>query len=115
MSKSFSGFTQDGRPFTIIEHLHTQEKDFRLLDEFSESEQQLVLTWIRKYITPRKTENTDRTSYGLKHDFADDGGFYMTNNQFKDAMNQAGFKPVDETKVNWTYRINIKTSGGIMK
>lgn len=104
------GFTPEGRPFSITEESQPGElwEDYKLLDEFSESEQRQVLSWIREHITPRATENTSRTSYGLKHDFANDGGFYMTNNQFKDAMNQAGFLPVDETELNWTYRINIR-------
>lgn len=104
-----SGFTPGGRPFSFAVDMTSGSlrEDNHLLDQFSESEQRQVLSWIREHITPRSTENTSRTSYGLKHDFENDGGFYMTNNQFKDAMNQAGFLPVDETKLNWTYRINI--------
>lgn len=104
------GFTPDGRPFSVTAGRTPGAvwEDYKLLDEFSESEQQQVLSWIHAHITPRATENDSRTSYGLKHDFQRDGGFYMTNNQFKDAMNQAGFLPVDETKLNWTYRINIQ-------
>lgn len=103
------GFTPDGRPFSVTEGPEPGDlwEDYKLLDEFSEEDQQKVLTWIREHITPRATENTSRTSYSLKHDFENDGGFYMTNNQFKDAMNQAGFMPVDETELNWTYQINI--------
>lgn len=104
-----SGFTPDGRPFSVTEGRKPGElwEDYKLLDQFSEAEQHQVLSWIRNHIIPRRTANYFRTSYGLKHDFERDGGFYMTNNQFKDAMNQAGFKPVDETELNWTYRINI--------
>lgn len=105
-----SGFTPDRRPFSITEGAKPGElwEDYKLLDQFSEAEQHQVLSWIRAHFTHRKTENDSRTSYGLKHDFENDGGFYMTNNQFKDAMNQAGFLPVDETELNWTYRINIR-------
>lgn len=112
-----SGFTPDGRPFSVTVNSTTGElwEDNKLLDEFSNSEQRQVLSWIGEHITPRATENTSRTSYGLKHDFENDGGFYMTNNQFKDAMNQAGFLPVDETELNWTYRISIKDTEGKRK
>lgn len=105
-----SGFTPDGRPFSIAEGLTPGDlwEDGELLDQFSEADRRKVFTWIREHISPRATENTSRTSYGLKHDFERDGGFYMTNNQFKDAMAQAGYMPVDETELNWTYRINIK-------
>ena len=33
----------------------------------------------------------------------------MTNNQFKEAMLICGFKPVDETELNWYYRIDRKS------
>lgn len=103
-----SGFTAEGRPFSKTDWIDSISEDFGLLDSFTEEEQQRVLSWIKENIAPAKKE-FPRTSYGLKYCFEDsDGGFYMTNNQFKDAMNQAGYKPIDETELNWTYRITIK-------
>ena len=103
-----SGFTAEGRPFSKTDWKDSISEDFKLLDSFTEEEQRRVLSWIKENIAPAKKE-FPRTSYGLKHFFQSaEGGFYMTNNQFKDAMNKAGYKPIDETELNWTYRITVK-------
>ena len=48
-----------------------------------------------------------RTSYGMKHILHDDTEVYLTNNQFKDAMLLAGYKPVDPNELNWRYWIAL--------
>ena len=69
-----------------------------------------LLNWIRENIRPRKTPNKMHTSYGLKHIFEEsERGFYVTNNQFKDAMLTAGFAPVDPNRKNWWYCISEKS------
>ena len=71
--------------------------------------QETVYAWIRENITPRKTPNRYRSSYGIKHILQGDTGIYLTNNEFKDAMMRCGFLPVDENTLNWTYRISQKS------
>jgi len=62
--------------------------------------------WIRKNIRKGKSVN-NHSSYGLKHILEHDTHIYMTNNEFKDAMLLAGFKPVDANELNWRFRIVI--------
>lgn len=83
-----------------------QPEDFNTL---SEERKKFLLDWIRKTFTPVKTVNMYHTSYGLKHKFSDsEGGFYITNGQFKGAMLQAGFIPHQEWELNWRFRISKK-------
>ena len=84
------------------------------------AEQKLLLNWIRSTFEPAKTVYRPRighqTSYGLKHDYAaamrqtypDQGDFYITNGQFKGAMLAAGISPVDDTQINWQFRMRRK-------
>lgn len=80
--------------------------DKELLEDLPFGQQEAVLAWMRKYTQPAKTANKYRTSYGLKHIMSKMTGVYVTNNQFKDAMIIEGFYPVDETELNWRYRIS---------
>ena len=66
--------------------------------------------WIRKNIRSSDSILEGRTSYGLKHILERDTGIYLTNNQFKDAMLLAGFRPVDPDELNWQYRIVLTSS-----
>ena len=77
--------------------------------DMPENEQKAALDWIKTNIYPGKKVWESRSSYGLKHDFEHKSRIYMTNNQFKEAMLLCGFKPVDETELNWYYRIDRKS------
>ncbi len=79
--------------------------DEALITDCNEAEIRLVGEWIRENIRPAKSILAGRASYGLKHILQDDTGVYLTNNQFKDAMLLAGYKPVDPNELNWRYRI----------
>ena len=50
--------------------------------------------WIRKNIRAGKKILQGHTSYGMKHLLERDTGVYLTNNEFKDAMLLAGYRPV---------------------
>ena len=63
--------------------------------------------WIRKNIRPAKRILQGRTSYGLKHLLERDTGTYLTNNEFKDALFLAGYRPVNVDELNWRYRIKL--------
>ena len=63
--------------------------------------------WIRKNIRTGKKILQGHTSYGMKHLLERDTGVYLTNNEFKDAMLLAGYRPVNPNDLNWKYRIEL--------
>lgn len=98
---------KNGRPYTCENGyrddklLVNGEYDFNTHDKLSR-----VGDWIKENIRPGSEENTDHTSYGLKHFLEDATGVYLTNNEFKDAMLLAGYEPINSIAVNWTWRIS---------
>lgn len=103
---------KDGKPYTC-EKGHT---DFELMSDgetMGHMSQKVfeaqVYAWIDRYILPAKRVNNMHNSYSLKHRLEHwaTGGLYITNNQFKDAMMNRGFYPVDENELNWRYKIRI--------
>lgn len=83
--------------------------DDDLFTYLNPNEQYAAMRWICQHCKQIKTENKKHTSYGLKHMLESDIGVYMTNNQFKHAMLIAGFRPVNERMLNWTFRISETT------
>lgn len=74
-------------------------------DTMRTEKQETLLRWIRTHLFP-DTNKHPMTSYGLKHLFEEaPGGFYITNGEFKGAALVAGFKPLDPTALNWSYRL----------
>ncbi|KKG91323.1 hypothetical protein DU66_01830, partial [Methanosarcina mazei] len=56
--------------------------------------------------------NKNYTSYALKNLFEQTpGGFFITNKQFKEAMVRCNFLPVNKNKLNWEFRISLKSPG----
>ncbi len=85
------------------------KNDNALYTDLTTEEQKTVLNWIRMNIDRRRTPLYGRSSYGLKHILERDTKIYMTNNQFKDAMLECGFFPVDMTELNWYYCISMQS------
>ena len=94
----------NNRPFTN----ENGWTDDGLLNKLDSESAQTVLNWVHCNIHPRKTVNPFHSSYGLKHLLEHDVGFYLTNNQFKDAMFRCGHRPENPNELNWTYRINVR-------
>ena len=94
---------KNNRPYTI----ENGAVDKALITDCNEAEIRLVGEWIRKNIRHAKEILVGRTSYGLKHTLHQDTGVYLTNNQFKDAMLLAGYKPIDPNELNWHYCIAL--------
>ncbi len=90
----------------IREGVPWTKDDESLLTDLPQEDQEAVLNWISNNIIPKKTKCEGHTSYGIKHFCEDDTRIYTTNNQFKHAMLIAGYEPVDEHLLNWTYRIS---------
>ncbi len=89
--------------------------DADLITLHPQEEIDTVMNWIAENISVRKTPLDGRTSYGIKHLFERDTRIYLTNNEFKDAMLQAGYKPVDPNELNWRYRISKKSKAFTLK
>lgn len=78
--------------------------------ELPDIQKQVLDNWIMLNILPQKTTNKNATSYALKLLFAQSSdGFFITNKQFKEAMVRCGFLPVNKNKLNWDFRISIKS------
>ncbi len=79
------------------------------LDKETKSE---IDWWVQEYIRPAKAANPNHTSYGLKHLFHSVTKIYVTNGQFKGAMLENGYYPVDPKELNWLYEIeNVRMPG----
>jgi hypothetical protein len=72
-------------------------------DELNQAEKDALVYWIEHAICSA-TRYSNRTSYGIKHDFEREA-FYLTNGQFKGAMLAAGYQPEDAQELNWTFKI----------
>ena len=89
--------------------------DADLMTSHPQEEIDAVMGWIAKNISPRKTPLDGHTSYGIKHLLERDTRIYLTNNAFKDAMLQAGYKPVDPNELNWCYCISKTSKAFLLK
>ena len=67
----------------------------------------LVFGWIHDHISPASRTYTRSTSYGFKHMVENEIGYYITNNQFKDAMLLCGYQPVNPNETNWMFKIKV--------
>jgi hypothetical protein len=86
--------------------LHNQPEAF---DFLAPGQQKHLIEWINANFEPIKTFNTRHTSYGLKHVFESDGGFYISNGAFKGAMLKCGFKVKDKSALNWVFNISERS------
>ena len=89
---------KDGRPCTV----EGEGVDDALITRHCYNEIAVVGEWIRG--NKRKSRQVcSHTSYFLKHKLEEETGLYLTNNEFKDAMCLAGYKPVNADAVNWLF------------
>ena len=72
----------------------------------TEEEIEEICKWIKSTLIPGKLFNFNYSSYSLKRILECDTGIYLTNNEFKDAMQKCGFKPDNPNDLNWCYRIS---------
>ena len=77
------------------------------LEELPLEKKKQLIKWIKHNIKQSKKRNK-YSSYILKH-FAERAiDYYITNNQFKEAMLHCGFEPTNPMDLNWYFRINFK-------
>lgn len=98
--------------------LNNQPEDFNNL---SGEQKDQLLEWIKSNLQKIKTINKNHTSYGLKHYFEYDkknGGFYVTNGQFKGAMLECGFIKYEIPEIfgiNWEFNVSEKSISKLKK
>jgi len=67
-----------------------------------------LVSWIKENFTPIININYDFTDYGLKQKFSR-LNFYVTQEQFTDAMGSAGFKVENKTSEHYSFNISKKS------
>jgi uncharacterized protein YozE (UPF0346 family) len=73
--------------------------------DLKENEKEALEKWIKVKFEEGIRTYKKRSSYGLKHDFQSETGIYVYNGAFKGAMIKSGFKAVDDTELNWYFKI----------
>lgn len=107
MKTQSQNYIKDGHPHSCGFMSDVEEGiDDALLQDLPDYEQSIVLEWIENAFIPGKCFNHKHTSYGLKHILHGDTNIYLSNNQFKDAMLIMGYKPKDESELNWIFNIS---------
>jgi hypothetical protein len=97
------------RTAKIINNRAYTDGDTKLYTDLPLEIQEALIKWITHNIRGRKTANFNHSSYSLKEFAERSVHYYISNNQFKDAMLHCGFKPVNPTALNWCYRISEKS------
>lgn len=83
----------------------------KMFDKMPKNKQSKLLDWIKNNLIPIKTINWKVSSYRLKHIFEkSEGGFYVTNGEFKGAMLKSGFKINNPDNTNWYFNISQKST-----
>ena len=98
---------KNGRPYTC-ESKHPDVDDGLLTSpgRFTNEQIDIISKWIQSTFE-HSDEIFPTTSYEMKHWLQNKHGIYMTDNEFKDAMFLAGFKPVNPNEFNWRYRVSV--------
>ena len=67
--------------------------------------EKILTQWVIENISKRKTKNTSRTSYGLKHSAEKALGFYIPNDELIEAMLKLGYTafPIANGVPNYTF------------
>ncbi|TQD27944.1 hypothetical protein FKV42_02410 [Methanolobus vulcani] len=78
--------------------------------ELSDIEIKTIDDWIIENILPQKGSKKTYASFALKTLFEESPvGFFVTNKQFKEAMVRCNFAPVNKNKLNWDFRVSLKS------
>nr|WP_321498254.1 hypothetical protein [uncultured Methanolobus sp.] len=78
--------------------------------ELSDIEVKTIDNWIMENIVPQKGGKKTHASFALKTLFEESSvGFFITNKQFKEAMVRCNFTPVNKNKLNWDFRVSLKS------
>ncbi len=83
-----------------------QPEDYQNL---SEANRRFLDLWIKRRLAPIRTLTRRRmmSSYDLKEIMDRETNVYVTNGQFKGAMQHAGYKAHNTSEVNWRYYVRV--------
>lgn len=90
-------------------------EDLNHYNDLIHEQKQILDTWIKTSFEASRKEYDGGSSYPLKHHFSRECGFYISNAQFKAAMLEAGFPPLDPEKQNWHFKMTEKIPDGFYK
>ena len=82
------------------------DADSALFSELSAEDREKISWWINEKLVRRGTPNMRRTSHYLNILLARDTGVRISNNQFKDAMLENGYRPARVNETYWSFPIS---------
>ena len=105
---------KDGHPYTYsgFKYLRPEDKqhdDSHLISELPEDKYQEALDTLKGWFIKTSKTTLRHTSYGYKHWLEDEIGYYISNNQLKDAMLKLGFEPSNYSELNWCFKVKPTT------
>jgi hypothetical protein len=94
------------------------QKKVTLSDEYlhmSEERKKVLHIWINENLVPRKIINKSYSSYGLRDLIERDVKQYFSNDEFKGAMLELGYRVEDPTVTNWYFGISKRSIDTVWK
>jgi len=85
--------------------METMEQIKAEYDHLSKDMKELLNWWLNEFVKPEKHYNHIPSSYRLKHLFEEVVHEYLSNGQLKMAMLKAGFEPLNQTVLNWHFKL----------
>lgn len=89
----------------MINQIMTVDEIQQEFEQLPEDMKHDLTWWIGEFIRPSKRFNHRESSYRLKHLFEAVVHNYISNDQFKGAMLNAGYAPYAPEERNWCFRI----------
>lgn len=77
--------------------------------ELPQDRKKILNDWISNNLTSIKNINANYTSYGLKDLVERDINEYFSNDEFKGAMLEMGFKSDNQMSLNWSFNVSTKS------
>jgi hypothetical protein len=74
--------------------------------ELPEESKVILKNWISENLSPRKAINKSYSSYGLNDLVEKDINEYFSNDEFKGAMLELGYRIKDPSAMNWYFGIS---------
>ncbi|MDF2859167.1 MAG: hypothetical protein K0Q87_5018 [Neobacillus sp.] len=83
--------------------------------ELPEKRKIILKKWISVNLSPRKTINKSYSSYGLSDLLKRDINEYFSNDEFKGAMLDLGYRIEDPSAMNWYFGISKSSIDALWK
>lgn len=90
----------------VIEHDGSGFVDESSFYDLDPAVQGVLLDWIAQRLNPARKVNENVTTERMREVFTRDTGVHVHRGEFKSAMLVAGYKPYNEQKIEWKFRIS---------